>query len=250
MRIVFLPFIIVAETMVMRDSGVVMRNRILIIEDNNDLTEVISDYMGARSDGGFIIDSISKGDLSLVPQPLTEYEVIVLDIMLPGLDGYTLCSIIREKTSCPVILLSALCSEEERIRGYNCGADDFVCKPFSLEELYLKINVWIGRKRPEKSVKILSFEEICLNIPARMCTADNKQIPLTFIEFEILEYLIENKGRVLSREKLMDAIWPDKLDMNERTVDSHIRKLRNALGVYGKYINTVHGAGYCLRKQS
>ena len=226
-----------------------MRKQILIIEDNKDLLEVISDYVGARSNGSIQVDCVSRGDLSLIPCSLSDYRLIVMDIMLPGLDGYTLCSLIRKESSCPIIMISALGNEEDRIRGYNSGADDFVCKPLSLEELYLKINVWLNRNLPDISNKEISFEEIRLNISDRTCEAGDRPVALTYTEFEILEFLFINKGKVLSREKLMDSIWPDKLDMNERTVDSHIRKLRKALGPYGKYIVTVHSAGYCLRKQ-
>ncbi|MBR6701074.1 MAG: response regulator transcription factor [Firmicutes bacterium] len=224
-----------------------MKRKILLIEDNNDLCDAIKDYFIDRSDGGFILDSIHEGNLSLASHPINDYDLIILDILLPGMDGFSLCKEIRKNTGMPIIFLTALVQEKDRIMGYELGADDYVIKPFSMPEFYLKVNAWINRSQGISYNKTLTFNEICLDLSNRTCIAKDEAVILTYIEFEILQCFVENKNKVISREMLLNKIWADKLDTNDRTVDSHIKKIRKVLGRYGKYIKTVRNVGYVLK---
>ena len=221
--------------------------KLLIIEDSEDLTKALEDYFYAKSQGEIIVESINEGNLNLAKSPIENYSVFIVDIMLPGFDGYSLCSEIRKYSANPVIFLSALSKEENRIRAYKTGADDYVVKPFSLPELYYKIQVWIKRISGEAITEKLVYRDIVLNLQARTCLAKEHKVSLTFTEFEILRLLISNKGIVVTREKILNYIRPDNYEIGERIVDNYIKNLRKALGPSGEYIKTIWGAGYSIR---
>lgn len=223
-------------------------NRVLIFEDNEDLAQALNDYFCAKSQGEIIVENIYEGNLNLVKNPIEDYSVFVLDILLPGFDGYSLCSEIRNHSTNPVIFLSALSNEENRIRAYEMGADDYVIKPFSLPEFYLKIKAWIKRISGASTTENeSSYRDIVLNLQARTCFVKEIKVLLTFTEFEILRLLISNKGIVVTREQILNYIRPDNYEIGDRIVDNHIKNLRKALGPSGEYIKTVRGVGYSIR---
>lgn len=226
-----------------------MIRKILLMEDNLDIAEAVARYFEVKSGGDFEVDTVSEGNLSLLSHPVEDYSLIILDIMLPGMDGYSVCTALRKKTAAPVLFLTALAEEEEIIRGYEVGGDDYVVKPFHLSELYMKSRAWISRSSGITADKKLQAEGLVLNLKERVCLIEGEKIYLTFIEFEILEYLMENPAAIISRENFLSAIWPEKLDINDRTVDSHIKSLRKKLGKYGRYIKTVRGSGYIFKAQ-
>lgn len=227
-----------------------MTRKILLIEDNADISHAIAQYFEIKSSGEFKVEIVSEGRISLIPDPIEYYSLIILDIMLPGMDGYSLCAAARKKTSAPIIFLTALAEEEEIIRGYEAGGDDYVVKPFHLSELYLKVSAWISRSMGVESGKLLKSGEIILDLNKRSCQVDGVRVNLTFIEFEILVLFMENRSRIISRDRFLSALWPEKLDINDRTVDSHIKSLRKKLGKYGSNIKTVRGIGYTFEEHN
>ncbi len=225
-----------------------MIKKILLIEDNSDLRSTIEDYFSAKSNGEIIIKSATSRQEADSINNIEEYSLILLDIMLPGADGFSLCKKLRSKTNCPLIFITALGSESDKIKGYSLGADDYVVKPFSLPELYMKVNAWLRRSYNRENQSQCSFENITIDLNERSCIVDGDNISLTQIEFEILRLLMENQGRVLSRKLMLEHIWPDTFDVTERAVDNHIKNLRKALGSARTHIKTIHGLGYCLKK--
>ena len=228
--------------------------RVLLIEDNEDIRIIIKDYFSLKSGGAVMVDCLGEGKPDLIRKPLETCDIILLDIMLPGMDGFELCREIRKTYSGPVIFISALSDESDRLKAYERGADDYVVKPFSVSELFFKVNAWVKRSRlsaagEETAGDIISYEGITLDIKKRQCLTGEERHFLTYTEFELLRLLVENKEEVLSRETVLNTIWPEKLDVNDRVVDTHIKNLRKDLGPSGEMIKPVRGVGYCLRKQ-
>lgn len=137
--------------------------------------------------------------------------------------------------------------EEDIIRGYEAGADDYMIKPFHLSELYMKAKVWISRNSKLEGDENISEAGIVLKLKERSCQLDGISVGLTFIEFELLKLLMQNKGIVISRESFLSILWPEKLDINDRAIDSHIKNLRKKLGKYGQHIKSIRGIGYSFK---
>ena len=169
-----------------------------------------------------------------------------MDIMMPKLDGFSACKEIKKIKDIPTIMLSARGEEYDKLFGFELGIDDYVVKPFSPKELMARINVVITRHKgaSQAAQSVLKFEGLEINVPARTVSVDGKRVELTPKEYDLLFYLIENKNIALSRDKLLSDIWGYDFFGDDRTIDTHIKNLRNNLGEYRKFIVTLRGVGY------
>ncbi|MBR2792156.1 MAG: response regulator transcription factor [Erysipelotrichaceae bacterium] len=218
--------------------------RLLIADDEIKIREVIAEYgrinnysVMEASDGLQAIEMVEKHD----------FDCVILDIMMPNLDGYTACKRIKEIKNVPIIILSARQQEDDKLYGFELGIDDYVTKPFSPRELMARIKVVIERSnkaRKTQEKEVIKYEGITVNIPSHEVTIDGNDIHLTNKEFDLLVYFLNNQGIVISRDTLLERIWGYDYYGVERTVDTHIKMLRKNLGEYSYLIKTVRGEGY------
>ena len=217
--------------------------RILIVEDNEELLALVADYF--KNKGSFDVFTAPDGTSALKLVDEKDFDIAILDIMLPGPNGFEICRTLRNKSRCPIVFLTALGNEDNILKGYEIGADEYMVKPFSPKVLYAKCLALLSRTEAELSREVvIECGDIRL-YPLRMdVEAGGHNIKLAPKEYFLLKALIENKGIVLDRDRLMDLVWGVGFDGNDRTVDSHIKKLRKSLGSYGGAIKTVIGGGY------
>jgi len=216
--------------------------RILIAEDEKTLRDVVRIYLQKN---GFEVDAAVDGNEAVRFIEKTKYDLIILDVMMPGRTGMEVCEYVRSKWDVPIIFLTALNTEEDIVSGYGVGADEYVTKPFSTSILLAKINVLIKRYRGllVKEGKI-SADEIVIEPARRLVRVNGKKIELTPKEYALLLYFIENKEIVLSRDQILDRVWGDDCDAFDRAVDTHVKKLRQKLGKASYHVETVIKAGY------
>ena len=221
---------------------------ILVVDDEADLVELVSYNLKKE---GFIVDSASDGEAALSKIKKDKYSLIILDLMLPGIQGIELCRILRNDSktaNLPIIMLTAKGEEIDRILGLEIGADDYVTKPFSPRELVARVKA-VLRRTIEKPVteKILKIGDLEIDRESYIVSKKDKPVKLSATEFKLLLYLAERKGKVFSRDQLLDAIWRDEAFVEPRTVDVHIRRLRSGIEedpACPKYIKTMRGIGY------
>jgi len=222
--------------------------RILIVEDEASLTLLLRYNLEAAH---YIVETAMRGDEAEIKLKESPPDLVILDWMLPGLSGIEICRRLRarvETRQMPIIILTARGEESERIRGLATGADDYIVKPFSVPELIARVNALLRRAAPEKVIGVLSFGDIEMNREKRRVSRAGRAIELSPTEYQLLEYLMERPGRVFSREQLLDGVWGRDTCIDERTVDVHVGRLRQALnrGREIDPIRTVRGAGYAL----
>lgn len=228
-----------------------MAARILIIEDEEPLTLLLRYNLEAE---GYAVDSAARGDDGDLRVRENPPDLAIVDWMLPGLSGIELIRRLRgrsETRQLPVIMLTARGEEGERVRGLATGADDYIVKPFSVPELLARVRALLRRAHPERVAAVLSSADIALDRDRKRVSRAGRDIPLGPTEFRLLEFLMENPGRVFSREQLLDQVWGRDVYIDERTVDVHIGRLRKALnrGQEIDPIRTVRGAGYSLNER-
>ncbi len=177
---------------------------------------------------------------------LNKYDLVILDIMMPKLDGFTACKEIKKISDVPIIMLSARGEEYDKLFGFELGIDDYIVKPFSPKELMARVNVVLERRNSvsKDNSSVLTFDGLEINIAARTVSVDGKRVELTPKEYDLLFYLIKNKNIALSRDKLLSDIWGYDFFGDDRTIDTHIKNLRNNLGPYRDFIVTLRGVGY------
>ena len=217
--------------------------KILIVDDEQKIREVIREYSEFN---GYEVEEAADGMEAVSLCRLNDYDLIIRDIMMPKLDGYSACKEIKKTKNIPVIMLSARGEEYDKLFGFELGIDDYVVKPFSPKELMARVNAVLARSsaKQEEQPEILKFDGLEINIPARTVSVDGKKVELTPKEYELLFYLVENKNIALSRNKLLSDIWGYDFFGDDRTIDTHIKNLRNNLGPYRDYIVTLRGVGY------
>ena len=217
--------------------------KILIVDDEQKIREVIREYSEFN---GYEVEEAADGMEAVSLCRLNDYDLIIMDIMMPKLDGYSACKEIKKTKNIPVIMLSARGEEYDKLFGFELGIDDYVVKPFSPKELMARVNAVLARSsaKQEEQPEILKFDGLEINIPARTVSVDGKKVGLTPKEYELLFYLVENKNIALSRNKLLSDIWGYDFFGDDRTIDTHIKNLRNNLGPYRDYIVTLRGVGY------
>lgn len=220
--------------------------KILLVEDDPEIREIIIDYFVEKSDGALDIHTVDNGIDAQLKCDSYEYDLVLLDVMLPEVNGFTICRELRKISDVPIIFITARQSEDDRLHGYCLGCDDYVTKPFSLAELYAKVTALLRRSKGMVRKEIMAAGSIKLD-PYR-CTVyvDEEEVILAPIEFAILKILMENSGKVISRDILIIRIWGYDFDGNDRVVDNHIKKLRKALGKASLQIKTIFKKGYKL----
>lgn len=224
---------------------------IYIVEDEPDIRETLAYNL---SQEGFKVSEFSDAESCLNKIQKKKPDLLLLDLMLPGMSGLDLCKEIRADINLKnlaIIMLTAKGEEVDRIVGFELGADDYVTKPFSVRELILRVKV-ILKKQTEsvESDESIEFGPIKLNLDAHEVLINNDEIVLTALEFKLLKHLIKRRGRVQTRDQLLGDVWGYSSEVTTRTVDTHIKRLREKLGTVGDYIQTVRGVGYRLNNQS
>ena len=221
-----------------------MEFRILIAEDEPKLREVVCDYFASK---GAVPVGAADGTAALELAETEAFDAVLLDIMMPGLDGFSVCRALRRRSDVPIIFLTALSDEEDKLYGYELGADDYVTKPFTLSVLYAKTAALVKRSRGNmRSGDRLEAGGITVELSSRRVWAGRKEIFLTPKEYALLLCLMQNKNMVMSREQLLVKCWGYDYDGEDRAVDTHIRRLRDKLGEQAACIRTVIKAGYKL----
>lgn len=223
-----------------------MASRVLLIDDDERLPELLSSYLAQN---GVTLAHAPDGARGLVMLEQGAYDAVLLDVMMPGLDGLEVCRRIRAKSQVPVIMLTARGDETDRVVGLELGADDYVGKPFSPRELLARLRAVLRRSRPEVMSEALQVADVAIDVPARSVTRAGAPIELTGIEFDILVALVRRAGRVVPRDALLSEAGRSDVVVGERTVDVHISHLRQKLkDDPPRLIKTVRGVGYVLAK--
>lgn len=213
--------------------------RILLAEDNEHMRELIQDFL---SENEFEVDAKADGLQAWEAIQTRQYHLVLLDVMMPEMDGFTLCQKIREKEDVPLLFLTARVQEEDQLRGYQLGADDYILKPFSLPVLLAKCRAIL--ERDQRRGNWMEASGIRLNPKQRQVLCDGEHIVLQALDFELLYYFMKNPGRVLSREQILLKLWGYDYSGSDRSVDTHVKNLRKALGERGKCIRTIIKIGY------
>ena len=221
-----------------------MSYRLLIVEDTPALLDAISVFFREKGAGIWEVETSSNGNDALEKVRSEEFDLMILDIMLPGASGFDICRAARKKGDCPIIFLTALGAESEIMKGYETGCDDYVVKPFSIRHLYAKSLALLKRAKGGKTAETLSCGAITINTHTMTVTVNGKEADIKSKEYFLLLYLLENKNAILSRERILEKVWGENLDVNDRIVDNAISRLRTDLGEASKQIKTVIGRGY------
>lgn len=214
--------------------------KILIVDDEVNIREVIKEYCEAEN---YLTDTADNGLMALEKLQNNKYDILVLDIMMPEMDGYTMLKELPKKLKIPTIILSARGEVYDKLEGFDLGIDDYVTKPFSPKELMARIKA-LAKRSKKNTLNIYKLDTLEVNFSAHTIKIDNKKIDVTPKEFEILTYLIENTNIAISREQLLSKLWGYDFFGDDRTIDTHIKMLRNNLGKYRDHIETVRGVGY------
>ena len=220
-----------------------MKKLIYIVEDEPDLRDAL--VYNFQND--FKVKSFGNGEACLDKIKKKKPDLIVLDIMLPGMTGLDVCRKIRASedfNNIAIILLTAKGEEIDRIVGFEIGADDYVTKPFSVRELILRTKVILKKQNSDEEEKLLEYGSISMNLDAHVVKENGAEILLTSLEFKLLKHLLKRKGRVQSRDQLLSDVWKLSTEVTTRTVDTHIKRLREKLGKSGDLIQTIRGVGY------
>ncbi|MCI9232822.1 response regulator transcription factor [uncultured Acetatifactor sp.] len=221
--------------------------KILIVEDDFDIQELLQNFL---QEAGYQT-AVAKDGLEAVSMFSKEgFHLILLDIMLPKIDGFTVCELIRRQSQIPIIMLTALSGEEEQIRGLDLQVDDYITKPFSMPVLVRKIGAVLRRSRrgQEEGHQTLVYRNLVLDLDSYLAAVDGREYELTQREFEILRELLTHQGRVMTRQNLLDRLWRYDFYGDERVVDTHIKNLRKKLGI--DFIQTIRGVGYKIEREN
>ena len=216
--------------------------KILVVDDEQKIREVIRKYAEVS---GHEVTEAGDGMSAVGLCKLNDFDLIIMDIMMPKLDGFSACREIRKEKNAPIIVLSARSEEYDKLLGFDIGIDDYVVKPFSPKELMARANAILARKSSEThTVEQLDFDGLSISIATRTVSVDGEKVELTPKEYDLLFYLVENKNIALSRDKLLSDIWGYDFFGDDRTIDTHIKNLRNNLGKHREHIVTLRGVGY------
>ena len=222
-----------------------MHKKILIIEDEVAIQKILSEPL---TFAGYKVTTASDGLEGINIFHEQDFDLILLDIMLPKIDGYTVCEMIRQESQIPIILLTALDTENDQIKGFDKLADDYITKPFSIKLVLKRVEALLRRTSSDAVSNIIRYKEITLSEIERKVTVSENEVALTHLEFEILLLLLKNKGRVFTRDDLLNLVWGYDFVGDEKGVNFHIMNLRKKLNV--DYIETVRGVGYRIAKEN
>ena len=225
-------------------TEVKMMYKILLVEDDKNISEMLCDYFTEKSSNKILIDVADNGKKGADMAYENTYDLLLLDIMLPQLDGFEICKEVRRFSDVPIMFITARCAQEDILTGYALGCDDYIVKPFSLPVFYNKVNALIKRSKGLVRSPLLKSGTLSLNPNNGIVVSDEKEINLPAKEYSILKALLENKGCVVSRDALIKTAWGYDSEVDERALDTHIKNLRKALGDNSKMIKTVVKRGY------
>ena len=226
------------------------KQRILVVDDEEDLREILKFNLESE---GYLVDTAPSAEEAL--KMLTEeYDLILLDVMMGGMSGFKMAEKLRKDfhNSTPIIFLTAKDTENDTVTGFNLGADDYISKPFSLREVIARVKAVLRRTvtpETEKAPEQITYQTLVIDITKKKVSIDGEEVALTKKEFEILFLLLQNKGRVFSREDILARVWSDEVYVLDRTIDVNITRLRKKIGIYGKRIVTRLGYGYCFETE-
>lgn len=220
--------------------------KILLADDEIKIRSTIKDYLSAK---GFDVITAKDGADALEKFGEEEFDLIILDVMMPNFDGFDTCRAVRRRSNIPVLFLTAKGQEKDFLQGFECGCDDYIVKPFPLSVLYEKCLALIKRYRGISEDNLLTVGGISVNLEKRKVFSNGEEIYFSDKDFKILCYLMNNKGIVLSRDLILTRVWGYDFDGDSRVVDTHIKRIRKALGVCSNQIKTIVNAGYVLEEE-
>lgn len=218
--------------------------KILIADDEEKIRTVVREYGRIN---GYEVYEAGDGEEAIRMTEEERFDLVILDIMMPNLDGFTACRQIKAKRDVPVIMLSARTEEYDKLLGFELGIDDYVTKPFSPKELMARIKVILERNKVYTG-SVIRFEGLEVNEEAHVVKVDGKEVRLTNKEYELLVFFLKNRNVALTRERILNEVWGYKFYGDERTVDTHVKMLRQSIDPYGEKIITVRGVGYKLHE--
>lgn len=215
--------------------------KIMVVDDDKNICELLRLYLEKE---GYNVILCNDGQEAVVKFNALQPDMMLLDIMLPSLDGWQVCREIRESSKVPVIMLTARSEERDELQGFELGVDEYISKPFSPKILVARVNAILRRTLGTDDGDVISAGGIVIDKAAHIVKIDGKSVDLSYKEFELLAYFIENQGIALSREKILNNVWNYDYFGDARTIDTHVKKLRSKLGEKGEYIRTIWGMGY------
>ena len=220
--------------------------KILVVEDEKDIQNIIKAFL---ENAEYKVETADDGLDAINLIQNNNYDLILLDIMLPKVDGFTICEMIRKNSNVPIIILTALTDEESQLKGFDKLADDYITKPFSMPVLLKHIEAIFRRtNNSNENTSILKYKNIILNTENYEVYVDNQKVTLTFREYEILKLFLENQGKVFTRDNILNSIWNYDYFGDDKIVNTHIKNIRKKLGY--EYIETVRGVGYKIDKEN
>ena len=220
--------------------------KILVVEDEKDIQNIIKAFL---ENAEYKVETADDGLDAINLIQKNNYDLILLDIMLPKIDGFTVCEMIRKNSNIPIIILTALTDEESQLKGFDKLADDYITKPYSMPVVLKHIEAILRRtENINKKVDVLKYKNISINIENHDVFVDNKKVALTYREFEILKLLLENQGKVFTRDNILNSIWNYDYFGDDKIVNTHIKNIRKKLGY--DYIETIRGVGYRIDKEN
>ncbi len=216
--------------------------RILVVDDEPRMRKLVRDFL--TKDGYLVVEAADGEEALTLFMQMKDISLIIMDVMMPKMDGYEACEEIRKMSKVPIILLTAKSEEKDELKGFSLGVDEYITKPFSPRVLVARVEAILRRTEKEGGAKNISAGGIVLDISAHNVTVDGEPVELSFKEFELLNYFMENQGVALSREKILNSVWNYDYFGDARTIDTHVKKLRAKLGPKGEYIKTIWALGY------
>lgn len=224
------------------------RTKILVVDDESRMRKLVNDFL---TKSGFCVIEASNGEEALdIFYKTKDIALLILDVMMPKLDGWQVCREIRMTSQVPIIMLTARGEEQDELLGFKLGVDEYISKPFSPKILVARVEAILRRTSSEEKTEALSYGGIVLDKIAHEVRVDGETVDLSFKEFELLEYFLQNKEIALSREKILNSVWNYDYFGDARTIDTHVKKLRSKLGPKGDLIKTIWGMGYKLSEDS
>ena len=216
--------------------------KILVVDDESRMRKLVKDFLGRE--GYQVLEAGDGMEAMEVFYDEKDIALIILDVMMPKMDGWQVCREIRVNSKVPIIMLTARGDERDELQGFQLGVDEYISKPFSPKILVARVEAILRRTGQSNPDEILSAGGIVIDKAAHQATVDDKPMDLSFKEFELLTYFLENEGIALSREKILNSVWNYDYFGDARTIDTHVKKLRSKMGDKGEYIKTVWGMGY------